>query len=249
MLLKVTLALIAFNSHVDDDDDETKKSGSAAGYDRKSLKKSKKSGRFKTAAHHAKFEVEWPQFHVYRGADRVPSEYDELTVAEFCYGYLKIAKNDKYMIKHLEQLTHLATLYKWEDVRNCHGFILTEMEQGRLKWGDNFQALFEAYAKITRINLEVPDRRSDVMKIKSGTKSSVQNKQGQIVCFKFQRGNCSERNSHVSSAGYLLHNCEHCFKMTGNLYNHPAFECRRKNSQYYNNGYNGRQEGNESGGH
>ena len=46
-------------------------------------KKRAKSGRIKTASDFIKIEVEWLHYHVYRGADRKPAAYDELTAEEF----------------------------------------------------------------------------------------------------------------------------------------------------------------------
>ena len=47
------------------------------------------SGRDKTAAECVSVTVEWPHCHVFRGADRHPAKYDDLTILKFVAGYMK----------------------------------------------------------------------------------------------------------------------------------------------------------------
>ena len=85
------------------------------------------SGRDKLAAECVSVAVEWPHCHVFRGADRHPAKYDDLTILKFVAGYMKknsvvlanIAdtKNDTLMLKYLS-----ATLI------NRHGFSFTKVQ-------------------------------------------------------------------------------------------------------------------------
>lgn len=66
----------------DSDDDDDEKSGGGAGG------KKLRSGRNKTSRDIVVKRLDWPQYHVYRGADRKPATFDTLSVPEFVFGYI-----------------------------------------------------------------------------------------------------------------------------------------------------------------
>ena len=70
-----------------------------------------KSGRSKTIQDIVIREIDWPQYHVYRGVDRRPARYEDLNIQEFVYGVLcqvidgKDSKaNKNTMLQHLRML-------------------------------------------------------------------------------------------------------------------------------------------------
>ena len=60
-----------------------------------------------------------PHLYVYRGADRRPAQYNELTLAEFVHGYLSMMDNPRnnlsreVMLNILKDMTLDAALYGW----------------------------------------------------------------------------------------------------------------------------------------
>ena len=64
--------------------------------------------------------IDWPHFYVYRGADREPTQFMELTLAEFTFGYLAMIDNPRsssftctIMLEILKDMMLDSTLYGW----------------------------------------------------------------------------------------------------------------------------------------
>ena len=99
-------------------------------------------------------QIDWLHFHVYRNPDQQPAKYEDLSIAEFVFGYLAIANNEnnkqtkRTMMDHLEELMEDATQYPWENVRNYHSIVLHHIEMKSLKRQDNdsTQKLRRTYA-------------------------------------------------------------------------------------------------------
>ena len=89
------------------------------------------------------FPQEWPHIH----APGEPKLFKDLTMAEFCAGFLSIiqscsvdARRQAY-IGHFHDLMILASNYNWSAVRAYHYKVLRSIELGLVKWGGNFDAL------------------------------------------------------------------------------------------------------------
>ena len=87
----------------------------------------RKSGRNRTADDVISKEIDWPHYHCYRGPDRLPARYEELSIPEFVQGYLTTALDGKQnaqtrekMLRHLQELMRDASDHRWEHVRNYH---------------------------------------------------------------------------------------------------------------------------------
>lgn len=83
---------------------------------------------------------QWP--HIYAPGE--PKLYTDLTLAEFCAGYLVILQqsasstNHAALLAHFHHLMVLASTYKWSAVRSFHYKVLRSLELGLVKWGDSF---------------------------------------------------------------------------------------------------------------
>ena len=80
--------------------------------------KSTKSGRSRTDDDVITKEIDWPHYHVYRGADRQPAKYEDLSIAELTFGYLSsvlhVRENTDTqgkMLNHLHELMRDAMDY------------------------------------------------------------------------------------------------------------------------------------------
>ena len=85
----------------------------------------------------------WP--HIYAPGE--PKLYNDLSMPEFCVGYLVIihqsASKPHYaaLLDHFHQLMVLASGYQWSVVRSFHYKVLRSLELGLVKWGDSFDHL------------------------------------------------------------------------------------------------------------
>lgn len=214
-LVEKRLRTLGVQPDSDSDSDEKEKKG----------KKKGKSGRAKTASDFIKYAVEWPHFHVFRGADRKPAQYDDLTLAEFVFGYLAIVQEGKLspvtkhaMLQHLQGLMMDAAEYSFEGARNCHAIVLQQLEQGRVTWDDTERLLElrRTYAQRQPSNDQ------------SGKSSGRDNGRGPLFCLKYQDGRCSHTGEHQTTRGLVKHICAFCLRQTGSAYNHPEQQCKRK---------------------
>ena len=92
-----------------------------------------------------KFPQKWP--HSFLNPMFVNSKeknYEDLTISEFCAGYMTILEDEEneekrgYRTAHLKELMYLSTRFRWKCVLDYHGACLTEIERGHLKWGQQF---------------------------------------------------------------------------------------------------------------
>lgn len=184
-----------------------------------------KSGRDKTAAECVHIPVEWPHYYVFRGADRRPARYDDLTVAEFVSGYMNIVmqklddtKTTKLMLMHLNNIMHDATLYSWQTARNCHAIILQHIEQGRIDWTDTdtMKELRQTYAQV-RQNANGENGRQN-----------SRGHTGPVFCLKYQTDSCQYDGDHHTTRGLIKHVCAYCLKTSGAFRRHSESTCRNK---------------------
>ena len=189
---------------------------------KKSKSKMKKSGKNKKLTSSVKHPQEYPhsnlKFH-FVGKEK---KYDELSIAEFCAGYMSIVKSceraqRKARIDHLEELMYHATTRPWKSVLNYHAACVLEIERGNLKWGDNFQ--MHGLQSITLTETFAHARGSNMAgKQQSGEKSMANDNrapQPTRFCKNFQRGTCQFDRDHYgylnNERHYLKHICGNCW--------------------------------------
>ena len=85
----------------------------------------------------------WP--HIFAPGE--PKMYTELSMLEFCAGYLVIVQQSATkphfaaLLEHFHQVMVLASNYQWSAVRSFHYKVLHSLELGLIKWGDSFNHL------------------------------------------------------------------------------------------------------------
>ena len=193
--------------------------------------KGKKSGRARTADDIVIAEIDWPHYYIYRGTERRPAKYSELTVAEFVLGYLSSMEKETtsvqaHMKKHLLELMRDTMDFSWDSVRNFHGVLLNQFEMRRITWEDTeeIQALRRAYA-----HRVIAQANTDQIGDKPTTSRNT-NVRGPIFCVQFQTGECKSHGDHASPRGQVQHICAYCLKETGCSFNHAEQDCRRKSA-------------------
>ena len=55
--------------------------------------KGKRSGAVSKATDKVIKDTDWPHYHITRGVDLWPSSYDELSLDEFCLGYIRMLRD------------------------------------------------------------------------------------------------------------------------------------------------------------
>jgi hypothetical protein len=192
---------------------------------KKSKSKPKKSGRVRTTEEVIMHDVEWPHFHVYRGAALDPAVYDDMRVDEFVYGYLQDAlelpngSKKRHMLQHLADLMGDSLEYGWESARNSHGIVLQKMEVGKLSWKSP-DAVARTRCKYSRLRPAAVTPRT----AKGGKQDAIK---GPLFCVPFQNGQCDHTGDHSSSRGYVKHICAFCCQQ-GFAYRHEESRCRKK---------------------
>ena len=221
---------LGLTSDTEDSDTEVPLSNTTATTSGKRKRSKLKSGRDKTVSAFAKLYVEWPHYHVYRGTERKPARFDDLSPVEFTFGALNIildgavdSEQQRAMLGLLRDTCSDAMEYTWENARGCYAIILQQMEQGRLTWTDTaaFRELRRTYAQKQILDMkEINDKGQSASQAKSTA--------GPLYCYKFQEGTCRFSSDHKTTRGAVRHICAYCLKSVGAAYSHAEHECQRK---------------------
>ena len=82
-----------------------------------------------------RFPQLWP--HIFAPGE--PKLYSDLTLAEFCSGYIATLQqhpgNQEALLSHFHDPMILVSSYKWSAVRSFHYKVLRSIELGLVKWG------------------------------------------------------------------------------------------------------------------
>ena len=103
---------------------------------------------------------QWP--HIFAPAE--PKLYGDLSLPEFCAGYLVIINQlvDKLcrtaLINHFHELMILASTYQWPAVRSYHYKVLRPIELGLVQWGDSFEPFKQSFFLATCLLTEAPHK-------------------------------------------------------------------------------------------
>ena len=208
--------------------------------------KARKSGIYQSSIDYVLNEVKWPQLHV-RRLGRDPPEYDELTIPEFVVGYLKIIEKLPGSLKdicrsigYLKSLMEDTAMFNWVVARESHAQVLTDIEQGLLRWTANVSMNSFRKEAIMRMML-TPDSQVDPLLhtqragVDSGQitvgQATADDKQPDDkirVCFNFNKGTCSHQADHNTNGLMWIHICQHCISRTTQFNQHPEISCNRK---------------------
>ena len=172
-----------------------------------------------------KFPQKWP--HSFLNPMFVNSKeknYEDLTISEFCAGYMTILEDEEneekkgYRTAHLKELMYLSTRFRWKCVLDYHGACLTEIERGHLKWGQQFQFL----QTTTLSGGFLSSNRGGAGSAAGGFNSS---KDGTVFCKGYQRGTCQQTRDHygvfMGQNRLLKHICGNCWIHLRTHANHP----------------------------
>ena len=197
-------------------------------------RRGKKSGQSRTVEDTVIREIDWPHFYVYRGNERRPTHYSDLTVSEFVLGFLSMIDNPRngfnrdLMLSLLKDMMNDVSQYGWNQIRNFYKILASGIEMARYDWTDTSQ-IASIRAQYAHRQVQQPFRqnsRNGVMGHQVANSAALQNGSAKL-CVLFQKGECRFQATHEE----WMHVCAHCFNVDGLVFNHAEKDCRRK---YYN---------------
>ena len=174
-----------------------------------------------------KFPQKWP--HSFLNPLFVSSKeknYEDLSISEFCAGYMTILENEEceqkkaFRTAHLKELMYLSTRFRWRCVLDYHGACLTEIERGHLRWGESFQFL-----QTTTLSGGFIAANSRGGASAGGLNRSDRGGEGTVFCKGYQRGTCHQTRDHygqfMGQNRLLRHICGNCWIHLKVHANHP----------------------------
>ena len=227
-------------------------SGSSGGV-RKNKKKEVKSGKEKQAEkkvsgkskNSLNSDIRFPQKWPHSGLNPLfvnsrEKNYEDLSISEFCAGYLTILEDEEceerraYRTAHLKELMYLSTRFRWRCVLDYHGACLMEIERGHLKWGSSFQMLQSTTLSggfLPQNNRGAPSAGG------GGFNRGNQNGEGTVFCKGYNRGTCQQPKDHYGlffgQNKLLRHICGKCWQIlrTHSTHSETSDECPLKGQQ------------------
>ena len=209
-----------------DDEDQTDRK-------RSSLLRGKKSGRVRTADDRVLKEIAWPHFYVYKAGSAESVKYNELSVADFVFGYCSQlleegnTKEWRKKIEHLKTLMQDTSDYSWDSARNFHGVLLSMFERKRLTWQDTME--------IADLRVRFAQRKEGGQAIKARGKTvasptpASRKQVGRRCCRSYNMKSCPEEDDHVNSNGdMLVHCCSFCWRAVKKERRHSEAECHTR---------------------
>lgn len=189
----------------DDDSSSTERSSR-----KKRGKRNLKSGKTAKIATRVVRRQLWPHSELSMGYVSKNVSYDELTLEEFVAGYSAIlllpqvsSHERKHRTEHLGALMYLASIYEWPAVRSFHAAVLSEIERGRLNWGDSF------------LHLENRTLAGLHKKTKEQKRPAPSSSNAVLFCRDYQKGSCSHSKDHYAmlkgEKKWLCHICAACW--------------------------------------
>ena len=173
-------------------------------------KRNLKSGKTAKIATRVVRRQLWPHSELSMSYVSKNVSYDELTLEEFVAGYSAIlllpqvsSHERKHRTEHLGALMYLASIYEWTAVRSFHAAVLSEIERGRLKWGDSF------------LHLENRTLAGLHKKTKDQKRPAPSSSNAVLFCRDYQKGSCSHSKDHYAmlkgEKKWLCHICAACW--------------------------------------
>ena len=181
--------------------------------------KGKKSVAVSKATDKVVKESDWPHYHITRGVDLMPSSYDELSLDEFCLGYIRMLRdpdskfNLHVMLEILENLLEDTVDFSWKNVKGYYKSLALAIEQGKLKWEDTaaIQKRRFTQCRVFKPNLK---SASEIRFVKTMP-------QGGSCCKLYQAEECDRDEDHFP----YVHACLYCWQHKHGLHKHNESQC------------------------
>ena len=123
-----------------------------------------------------------------------------------------------------------SAYYQWQALLKFHSAVLSEIQDGNMKWGDDYHRLEQQMLMPFSLNkskfekkFEKPGKSRDITHQSNNYSSSDDRV---VYCNEYQRKACTHRESHrgkyFGKTAQLLHICSACWKDSNQKAFHPA---------------------------
>ena len=157
-------------------------------------------------------QFRWPNEGLISASHLKRPAYDDLNMAQWVSGQLANILLTEDQVLSRNMLTQLAASIRdavslpWPVVRSAWAVSMTDVEEGRLSWGDSMQWSLN---RISNSQLAMHNTQSV-----AGSGPKVR------ICRYFNEGTCTSETHH----GTYKHFCSHCYKQGRSLV-HPEMKC------------------------
>jgi hypothetical protein len=214
---------------------------------RDSAKKKVLSGQFTTACEEVRSQMFWPNLllDVSVLGDAQRPEYSNLSPAQFAAGFSALilvylpeqlrGSVCENMLWHFNRLMNFASVTAWDNILGFNQQFTKKCEHHQMsfvswdiihRWHErNFSSL--RLLNASRIKNPREAKNEDDKKDPNFVPESYC--RTQKLCFKFQKGQCEEKESHTLGKITLVHACALCsFKKRGTVPDHGAHSCPKR---------------------
>ena len=186
----------------------------------------KKSGSVSKATDQIKKVLDWPHYHVTKGVNMEPADYEDLSWEEFVLGYVRMLRDPDcefdvaIMLEILENLLEDSIDFNWSTVKAFYKTIGWEVEKGKLQWSDR------ATIQNRRI-IKCRVQKGPQLAQKQERKQSRQVNPDSVCCAAYQVGSCDKGFDHPP----YIPACPFCFTNRNTVCKHRESQCFFKPKQ------------------
>jgi hypothetical protein len=170
----------------------------------------------------------WPQDHIVGSGSKLKVYYEDLSLFEWCNGYMAIIQNEanpkiaRLMMCHFRTLMEDAVSHGWEPVKQAHKDILIRLEMGEFTWHDELTMAEKRRSALTRasklkdnVTVSYNSRgasqgRGQGRQFGGGRSNPNGNRKLIKSCVYYNNNVCSKKGDHEEGNVYYRHNCSHC---------------------------------------
>jgi hypothetical protein len=209
-------------------------------------KKKVLSGQFTTACEEVRSQMYWPNLllDVSVLGDTARPEYNNMSPSQFAAGYsalILVYLPEEWrgtvcenMLRHFNRLMNLASMTEWSNILGFNQQLVKSCEHHQMSFAnwDSLHRWHDRHLSSLRLfsasrSLGGRDNHNDEPRDPNFVPESFI--KGQKLCFKFNKGQCDEKDNHVVGKITLVHACALCaFKKRGTVPDHGTHNCPRR---------------------
>ena len=142
-----------------------------------------------------------------------------------------VSKQEKdARLELLGDIVFNSSFFQWNALLKFHAAVLSEVNDGHMSWGDDYQRLEQQMLMPFPLNKQKLDKRTDKSnfhKVRDTTQNSMNGVGDRVLyCADYQRKSCEHSESHsgqyYGKSVTLHHICSACWRMSNRKAFHPA---------------------------
>ena len=174
-----------------------------------------------------KTKVKWPQDLAFIGSARKRPSYDQLSMAQWMLGFLRIQQEDQnHVIKenmslYLVKLLQDTCDFGWDSAKGAHSVLLHLMQDGVLDW-TNLKEIKKIRKRFAQTNPQ-PNHSDRARSTK------------QVSCNSFNKGTCNRQGDHEWQNMLLRYVCSYCLSQNNQAFPHARKDCYKAPKEHAKN--------------